>query len=281
MSAGASGVIPGQRVFTSPHDQLTIADFSKIILRSGSGHTSPKDGDMCWYRLARMGIEAMHEEEKHLWSYSLGYHEVFIGSAYNSGILAELFDDILCTMKRDEECCIKFKYDLSSARPQRPTTELKFYIRLVHFKTFTFEERLEKGIEHAQKGNALYNKCQQPYMIGLPAVVEEMLWEAIQCYETALVLTKGSGLDTVVGHNMEPYDSLIQQCHVFLAATYRKRKSYIQAIKHCKIVLNMDKSAIDALLYRGYAYMGLERWHLAEQDFESILKRIRIIGSNL
>lgn len=244
--------------------------FKKRILQCGTGDTKP----LLWSQ-ARVKINFLDDIETgniNLDGYKANIPtDVTIGEG--DGEFAQIVDEVLLTMKKDEWCYVRTKLNApqntnsSNSVPDMDNdyTGLRFN---VYLQSFEFNagfghlepaKRIQMAEDHKAKGNNFYNT-------GLIDLSRRQFLRALDYLTSIDLATSSNDIANSAG-------KLICICHMNLAMGYLKQGQYAKVLEHCDKGLSLEPDNIKGLYRRSQAYVKLGRYSEALSDLSRALEK--------
>lgn len=194
------------------------------------------------------------------------------------GEFAQIVDEVLLTMKKDEWCYVRTKLNASqesillntncsNSVPDMDTdyTGLRFNVYLQSFEFNTGfghlepAKRIKMAENHKAKGNNFYNT-------GLIDLSRKHFLRALDYLTSIDPATNSKDITNSA-------NKLVCICHMNLAIGYLKQGQYTEVLEHCDKGLSLEPDNIKGLYRRSQAYIKLGRYSEAFSDLSCALEK--------
>ena len=237
-----------------------LRDFDKRILVHGTGEVKPNRGSVCIIKMTNVDNVDLSKEKLGRYDFGDGC-KVTIGE--ESGLLPDVFDKVLMTMKKGEHAYVRTQVDVvnNGCVSTGSDKAFKFNIFLESFECSTDIEDLSVS-ERAKRAENLISK-------GVELFKAKEFRRAMWKYETALVY-----FGLAAESKKPPDDLLLQckplivQCHLNLAESLvQLKQNYERVIDHCDAVLELEDKSAKVMFLRGLAHYKIYKLKEARADF--------------
>jgi hypothetical protein len=241
------------------------APFTKTVMSNGKGVACPRDGATCKVKIVLVdpvlaldiveGIASFRLDQET--DYQIGHGVTF---------LTEAVDRCLLTMKQQEICELRIKYD-----PEMEHQNFNLNLHIDGKSSFTFllelksfevvpafwelnaEKLFERGNGFKSKGTELFGKEN----------IEGAFKMYSKCMKLLIMMGREKELDTALASSMR---SLKVQCYLNLTACQMKCDNHQSVIKNCTKALEIDEKNVKGLYRRGWAYAQINDLDSAKAD---------------
>ncbi|XP_069484223.1 peptidyl-prolyl cis-trans isomerase FKBP4 [Ambystoma mexicanum] len=248
-------------LFEFKGEDLTDEEDGGIIRRirvKGEGYSKPNDGAIVDIFLQGYHKDSLFDERD---------VQFEVGEGESHGIPPGL-EKVVQQMEKGEEAVVYLRpmYGFGSAGSERfkipQDAELRYEIKLKTFEKakeaweMNGEEKLEQGAIVKERGTQYFKDGKYKQA-------------SLQYKKIVSWLENESGLS---GENGEKAKALTLAAFLNLAMCHLKSKEYPQALENCNKALEQDKNNEKALFRRGEAYLGMNEFDSAKEDFSMALR---------
>lgn len=247
-------------LFEFKGEDLTDDENGGIIRRTrvkGEGYSIPKDGSMVEIHLQGYHGDRLFDERD-------VQFEVGEGESHD---IPPGLEKAVQQMEKGEESVVHLRplYGFGSGGNEKfqipGDAELRYEIKLKSFEKakesweMNAEEKLEQGAIVKDRGTQYFKEGKYKQA-------------SLQYKKIVSWLENESGL---TGENEANAKALTLAAFLNLAMCFLKTKEYLQALENCNKALEQDKNNEKALFRRGEAYLGMNEYDSAKEDFHKVL----------
>ncbi|XP_069084254.1 peptidyl-prolyl cis-trans isomerase FKBP4 isoform X2 [Pleurodeles waltl] len=247
-------------LFEFKGEDLTDEENGGIIRRTrvkGEGYSKPNDGAMVEIHLQGYHGDRLFDERD-------VQFEVGEGESHD---IPPGLEKVVQQMEKGEESVVYLRplYGFGSGGNEKfqipRDAELRYEIKLKSFEKakesweMNAEEKLEQGVIVKDRGTQYFKEGKYKQA-------------SLQYKKIVSWLENESGL---TGENEANAKALTLAAFLNLAMCFLKSKEYLQALENCNKALEQDKNNEKALFRRGEAYLGVNEYDSAKEDFHKVL----------